>query len=117
MFYLDAFEQSRSRQVSVVGIYMSLANMPRAEYQRANSRVLLALVPKRLNLFDAIWLVIIGPMRLLEQGVDIPFVAEGVVRRCYGSAYAILGDHPSQMEMAGNTPIHTPLVLLLLTSL
>jgi hypothetical protein len=106
VYYLDAFEQSCTRQKSVIRIYMAFTNMPHAEYKTTASRVLLTLIPKTINLWNAVHHIIVKPTQLLEQGVDIRFSAEAQDRRCYGSTYTILGNHPSQMEMAGTLP-HT----------
>jgi hypothetical protein len=103
VFYLDAFEQSWSCNKSVIGIYMAMANMPVAEYRKADLRILLCLVLKTISLHTAIREIIIKPMCLLKRGVNFMFKAEGKSRQCYGSAYAILGDHPSQMEMEGSS--------------
>ena len=103
IFYIDAFEQNRSRNRSVVGIYMSFANASMEETEAAESRYLLCLVPLNVDLFDALRLVIIAPMRLLERGYDVYFKAEDTTRHCYGSVYCILGDHPSQALCAGTS--------------
>lgn len=100
MFFIDAHEQQRSRHASVEGIYMSFANAPTAEHRTAKSRVLLCQVPTGCDVFEAVQIVIVQQMRLLERGVDVEFAGSGTTR-CYGSTYAVLGDHPSQAKLAG----------------
>lgn len=134
-FYVDAFEQHGSRQASVVGIYMGIAGASREEYQAANSRYLLALVPKTMDLHEAIRTVIVHPMQLLERGFPVqdpplpihfvsPFsplklttnniqiefgalktATDDGVRTVIGSVYSILGDHPSQAEFSSTAII------------
>ncbi len=99
-FYIDVFEQARSRNASVEGIYMSFANAPTSEHRAASSRILLCEVPPGCDLFEALRIVVIEPMRLLERGIDVEFKSAGIMR-CYGSIYCVLGDHPSQAKLAG----------------
>jgi hypothetical protein len=53
-------------------------------------------VPQDVDLFDALWIVIIVPMCLLECGYDVYFKANNTMCHCYGSVYCILGNHPLQ---------------------
>jgi hypothetical protein len=103
LFYVDAFEQARSRHASVEGIYMSFANASTKEHRSANSRILLCLVPTGCNIFKAVHIVIIYHMQLLERGIKVKFAGSGK-KMCYSSTYAMLGDHPSQAKLAGISP-------------
>ncbi len=66
VFYIDAFEQAQLRHASVEGIYMSFTNSPTAEHCSANLRVLLCEVPTGCDVFEAIQIIIIEQMQLLE---------------------------------------------------
>jgi hypothetical protein len=66
----DVFEQARSHHASVEGIYMSFTNAPTTEHHTANSRILLCEVPTGCNVFEAIHIIIIEQMQLLEQGIN-----------------------------------------------
>ena len=57
-----------------------------------------------VDLFDALRLVIIVLMCLLECRYDVFFKAEDAMCHCYRSVYSILGDHPSQALCAGMSP-------------
>ncbi|ELR11843.1 uncharacterized protein ACA1_363430 [Acanthamoeba castellanii str. Neff] len=65
------------------------------------SRYLLCLMPQNINLFNALQIIIITPMRLLKHRYDIYFKAKGATRHCYRSMYCILGNHPSQALCTG----------------
>lgn len=101
VIYCDGFEQSRSRNASVEGIYMSFANASMEEQMSAESRILLCEVPTGCDLMEAFNIVVVEQMRLLERGIDIYFEDLGKSVRCYGSIFCILGDHPSQAKLAG----------------
>ncbi|ELR13517.1 uncharacterized protein ACA1_247210 [Acanthamoeba castellanii str. Neff] len=60
------------------------------------SRYLLCLVLQDVDLFNALRIVIITPMRLLKRRYNIYFKANNTMCHCYGSIYCILSDHPSQ---------------------
>ncbi len=70
-FYIDAFKQHGTQQLSVVSIYMSIAGASREECMAAKSRYLITLMPKVMDIFEAISIVIIEPMRLLERGIEV----------------------------------------------
>ena len=101
VFYIDGHVQNPSRSASVTGIYMTLANAGKKEMHSAESRILLCELPKGVDEIEAIRVVIVRPMRLLERGFDVYFRADSRMRRCYGSAYSILGDHPEMARLAG----------------
>ncbi len=75
---------------------MLFVNASMEEMEATELRYLLCLVLLNVDLFDALWLVIIVLMCLLECGYDVYFKAEDMMCHCYGSVYCILGDHPSQ---------------------
>jgi len=68
------------------------------------SQYLLCLVLLNVNLFNALRLMIITPMRLLKHGYNVFFKAKDTMHHCYRSVYSILGDHPSQALCAGMSP-------------
>jgi hypothetical protein len=70
-FYIDAFEHSRSWSASTVGIYMSFANASKEELLSAESRYLLCLAPKEVDIFEVVRTVIVEPMRLFEHGFKV----------------------------------------------
>jgi hypothetical protein len=101
VFYIDGHVQNPSRSASVTGIYMTLANAGKKEMHLAESRILLCELLKGVDELEAIRVIITRPMRLLERGFNVYFRADSRVRRCYGSAYSILGDHPELARLAG----------------
>jgi hypothetical protein len=103
ILYVDGFEQHRSRKASVEGIYMALANMSKEELLSKESRTLLCEVPPGCDLKEAINIVVVDAMRLLERGINVDFNGETV--RCFGSLFCVIGDHPSQAKLAGNNPL------------
>jgi hypothetical protein len=105
VFYIDGHVQNPSRSASVTGVYMTLANASGKEMHSAQSRVLLCELPKGIDELEAIRVIITRPMRLLERGFDIYFRADQRMRRCYGSAFSILGDHPELARLAGEVSV------------
>ncbi len=83
-FYIDAFEHQRTRNASVVGVYMSFANASKEECLAAHHRYLLCLVPKHMDVFEAIRAIIIRPMRLLERGFPVhpPYPLSAAIPWC-----------------------------------
>jgi hypothetical protein len=80
---------------------MSFANALMDEMEITKLRYLLCLVLQNINLFNALQIIIIAPMRLLEHGYDVYFKADNTTRHCYSSVYCILGNHPLQVLCAG----------------
>jgi hypothetical protein len=79
MFYIDMFKQNRSQSQSIISIYMLFANVSMEEMKVTESQYLLCLMPLNVNLFNALWLVIITPMHLLKCGYNVYFKADNTM--------------------------------------
>lgn len=101
MFFIDAYESQPSRSKSSIAIYVRLANASTKELKRANSWKLICIVPQGDTKFflEALREVVVKPMLLLEQGVNIYFRALNREVLCYGSVFDFIGDHPGLAEI------------------
>jgi hypothetical protein len=103
IFYTDGFGHTGTRESSIDGIYMTLGNLSKADHLRAFTKQVLCYVPHGANLLEALQIVVVEPMMRLERGIKLFIRALKKEVWCYGSLYAMLGDHPSQAKLAGTT--------------
>ena len=101
IFYTDGFGHQQTRSKSIDGIYMCLANLSKEDHERMFTKHVLCYVPKGANLLKALMTIIIKPMLQLKRGLKMYIKADQTSCWCYGSMFAMMGDHPSQAKLAG----------------
>lgn len=101
IFYHDGAETRRLRGLQNDAIYFALGNVSIREHLSSAGKVLLCIVPEGEDVMEALNLVIIKSLQKLEKGLKFYFAADQRSYWCYGSAFAILGDHPALAKTAG----------------
>jgi hypothetical protein len=85
LFYSDAFKLHHLQQEQADRIYMCLGNKHIDDLLRSVGKLLLCLVPEGADLLEVIMHIIVQPMRRLECGTPIKFVAVDHMFWCYSS--------------------------------
>ncbi len=101
IFYYDGVETQRLHGKQNNAIYFCLGNAPTTELLSSASKVCLCIVPDGADIIEALEAVVIQHLHTLEWGIRFWFTSECRYFWCYGSAYAILGDHPALAKIAG----------------
>jgi hypothetical protein len=104
LFYSDVFKLHCSQQEQADRIYMCLGNKHIDNLLRSVGKLLLCLVPEGADFLEVIMHIVVQPMRQLECGTLIKFVAADHMFWCYSSVFSFLGDHPLQALVAGTVP-------------
>ena len=100
LFWLDGYEQARSRRRYDTAVYLNFGNLPMTELMQRKSKHLLALLPPNVDLFEAIREIIVKPCLQLEQGLTLT-IHDDVQFDVCGAPLMILGDMVSQAECTG----------------
>lgn len=101
IFYFDGVETRRLRGLQNNAIYFTLGNLPMSDHLGSASKVCLCIVPDGADIMEALQVVIIQYLCALEHGIKLWFGSEQRAYWCYGSVFAILGDHPALGKAAG----------------
>jgi hypothetical protein len=104
IFYFDGVETRWLRGLQNNAIYFTLGNVSITDHLGSAGKVCLCIVPEGADIVAALQEVVIQHLRKLEEGIKLWFMAEECFYWCYGSAFAILGDHPALAKVAGTFP-------------
>jgi len=101
IFYQDGAETRRLRGLQNDAIFFSLGNVSAGEHLSSAGKLLLCIVPEGEDVMEALKMIIIKSLHKLENGCKFYFATDQRSYWCYGSAFAILGDHPALAKTAG----------------
>ena len=101
--YIDEYRAWGTRTKNVNAMYAQIMNQSTQVLEKSTSRMMLGILPPRVDALKALEHVVVKELRRLEKGVKIYFAADNEQIQVYGSLYQFVGDHLAQAEVAGQS--------------